>query len=379
MTFEDQYDAIDTIWPVKRRPEVRAIERQRMKELSLTDEGFEKFKNKIEILLEDTKDTRSLPSLSSLFSPVEKQAARTVVSVSVEEPETPEVNRAEELFATLFAAWPQYDIPQNEKTAKDAFLSVARRRPLEDIEKACLLYVKEMSDPAKAAVRVLGIKRFVSEDVLQEWIDRAENESSPYDRSLFDAVYSWYPEFPNKSVPATVSDSLSFYKRFIAGEDAVKFYAAVKAYRDERRSEVKAMENMGDLDGDRFTKRFISFIRVWKFQKCRDDLSFILEVPFLNALKKRGIKYDLVYPGEHFLSALKWFCDGDENRKVSDVLTDMLERICKCLTSGQNHVNLIEKLSPDYSVVSEAIAGALELAKRHNHFIGVNQPNKETK
>jgi hypothetical protein len=368
LDFDNYYEQIDRLWPVKNRVlKIKAIEKNAMIDVIKTDEDFVALKNKIEILVEDI-DPKRLPTLSSFISSalrvVTKQpivSTPVIVAPLVTVPDEVEI-----LFTEIFDAWPQNDIPQNEKNAKIAFLDASKKYSLEELKKACLLYIEEMNDPLKAAVHTFGIKRFVSdESILSDWIQKSSVEIQSYDRSFFEAAYSWYPEFSGKSDIKNISDSLSFYKRFVKDVDTVDFLCAVKDYADERKDEISLKEAQGEMDGEKYTKKFCNFIRCWKQQKRSGYLASLLEVPLLKALKKREIKYWVVYPEEHFMGALQWCCQhGDqEKRTVVDAVTEMLECICKYLTSGVNYDNLTIKTEPDYTLVSEVIVAAKELAK----------------
>ena len=382
------YEEIDALWPVKRTLAEKTLEKNTLLECVKTEEQGVALKNKIEIVVFD-QDPRKLKSLVSVISSSVKKVAQPVfVSKPVDDEPEEEVKDAVTItFEELFDAWPENDIKQNEKYARIAFIAACKNRPLEEIKTACLKYIQDMNEPAKASAHILGMKRFVSEDdILDTWLQKASSVTSNYDASYFDAAYVRYPEFAGKADLSNKNDSLSFYKRFIKEEDAVDFYCAVLAYAEERRDEIREQRFKEDYEPDsdvKYTKKFINFIRVWKQQKRRwYHLANLMEVPALKAFKKRNVYYSTVYPGEHFCGALQWNCqvkDKDDIEKGAVfAVTKLLEDVCNYLTTGNNYCNMTILTPVDYSFVSEVIAEMKEEAKKmpvvKKNFCGQEQP-----
>ena len=176
-------------------------------------------------------------------------------------------------------------------------------------------------------------------------------------------MYARYPEFVDKETPKLREESAFFYKRFVKEEECVDFFCAVREYNSERRETIKSQQlfdNYNPENDAKYTKRFKTFVAEWKRVKPKEYLPRLLEAPLLQALRKRAIKYDAVYPQEAFYSALTYNCLlTDENGGYKGsvfVVTKMLEDICNSLTSGENSANIVVKIEPDYSLVSEVIA-----------------------
>ncbi len=377
VNLEELYEWIDCCWPIKRHVDVKAKEKEALAEVALSEEDEKRVRNKIEITIEDFKSSpRKIPSLISVLSSLRSAVVKAPAVSYVEqmEPQEEEPDHALTAFKEIFDAWPENEKSQNEKFARHAFMQAVKQHSLEDVKKACDKYIQKMNDPSTATVHFLGIKRFVSDDeILEDWIQKATVYKSDYDTSLFEAAYAWYPDFKGKNDPGTIEDSLIFYKRFIKENDCLEFYAAVKSYELEMRDKIRefrASDEWVEADENKFVKKFVNFIRVWKKVIRHEETFDLLYDQFLASMKARNIPYQYVYPeGEqrYFTSALMYTCvqkdrEGNE-RSCVVIVTELLEILCNYLTTGQNQENIAVDVKPDYTIVSEVIAKAKELAK----------------
>src|ERR1039457_111589 len=374
--LEELYEWIDSEWPAKRHIAVKEKEKEELASIVHTEEDVVKLKNKIEITVFDNRSTpRKLPNLITVISSIGVSTPKPVIVNQVPQEEIEEqeekVDEAEEAFKEIFYAWPKNEKPQNEKYARIAFLQALKSHPLNDLKKACSRYIQEMNEPAKASLHVLGIKRFVTDDdILDNWLQRASYVSN-YDPAYFNAAYAWYPEFNGKEDLTAREDSLSFYKRFIKEVEAVEFLCAVKAYAFECRDKIREEQRKEDYtpgDDNKFTKKFVNFIRTWKKQKCIEEVHNILYAPYLAAMDARKFPYHEVYPEGYFQRALTYVCyerdkGGNESSCVF-IVTKMLELMCRYLTEGRFPVRIATKTEPDYSIVSEVINAAKNAAKK---------------
>ena len=358
------YEEIDHIWPTKRSASDKKLEKEAIVSNVKTEDEAIALKNKIEIAIADSHPKR-FPSLLSVINKVPKKTITPQPVYLTPTDIVKEEDPIEKEFKLIYDVWPENEVRQNEKNAKAAFIAAAKSRPLEDIKKACAKYTEDMNNPETASPHMLGIKRFVTDDdIFDYWLQKASVvpiTDSPY----FESAYTLYPEYLNKNEAKDKGDSLSFYRRFVKEEDVIDFYCAVKAYSEERSVEIKerrSQDNYNLEDDIKFTKKFINFIRTWKQQKRGDAAAYLLEVPVLNALKKRNIPYNIVYPGEYLLGALKWLSktyDAKENEypvSAVDIVTKLTENVCNYLTSGTNHGNIRINTPVDYSIVSDVIA-----------------------
>jgi hypothetical protein len=359
------YEEVDSLWPNKRNASDKNLEKEAIVSNVKTENDATLLKNKIEILVADLPPRR-LPSLISAIGNIFKKTnTPQPVCTTIQNITPVQDDPIEKEFKLIYDVWPENEVRQNEKNAKAAFILAAKNRSLEDIKKACAKYIEDMQNPETSSPHMLGIKRFVTDDdIFDYWLQKADIPPLT-DNPYFESVYALYPEYIGKNEAKDKGDSLSFYRRFVKEEDSIDFYCAVKAYLEERNIEIKerrSQENYNLEDDAKFTKKFLNFIRTWKQQKRGDAAAYLLEVPILNSLKKRNIPYDIVYPGEYFLGALKWlsktFDAKDNELPVSavDIVTKLIENICNYLTSGTNHDNIRIKTPVDYSIVSEVIA-----------------------
>ena len=365
------YEEIDFIWPVKRTAAQKTEEKLALQSCVNSDSEAQALKTKIEIKVEDTL-AKKLPQLISLLTAPASPKARLVYAVVAPvEPEEEPVDAVVQAFEEILAAWPENEFKQNEKFARMAFVACCRTKPLEDVKKACKKYIQEMNDPAKASTHIMGIKKFVSEDdILDNWIQRASSVPNNYDSAFFDAAYEIYPDFASKKDEKAKEESKSFYRRFVKEEEAVDFYCAVKAYLSARKDDIKTSQLRDDYDSSndtKFTKKFISFVRVWKQQPRASQMVYML-VPLLEkAFDSRKIDYRLVYPLENFGAAIGWYCQVEEEdgtpKGLVHAVTKIVEDVCYYLTTGKNSDNIVKITNVDYSIVSEVVGAAKEQAK----------------
>jgi hypothetical protein len=375
VNHEEIFEEINGIWPVKNRPkDVRDIEKENLVARIKTQEDFVKLKNKIEIVVEDYKSQpKKLPQLLNIISSFGQEVVVqpvVTIPVVVTKPVSLEDSQIDNAFEETFSLWPENDIAQNKKFAKQAFVAACKKYSLENVQKACVRYITESTDPNKATLKVLGIRRFVSEDdILDNWISKCEEPLVKYDTAWFDAAWEWYPDFKDKS--ETKEDSLRFYKRFIKNEEVVDFYCAVQAYRSDRRVEIKDAQfnNTYETNDDvKFTKKFYNFIREWKFQEKFVELSDLIIRPMIDAFTSRNIPYWIVYPEEAHIGAIRYYCKQKNEKNelwgCVSILNAHVEKTSFYLTSGKNHVNVVRNTPVDYSMVSEVLVKLKELAKK---------------
>jgi hypothetical protein len=366
--YEQWFDELDAIWPIKRFGSTKQVERSRLEELVKTEQDFSKLKNKIEIEVAD-KQPKKLPQLVSLIEETFKVTPAPIVSVQVVLPviqSVPEpVSEVDKAFDDVFLAWPENDIKQNKIYAKQAFSDACRKHGVDSVKAACDAYIQEQLDCSKASVNTLGIRRFVSiDDILERWISKAkEPPKAPTDTSWFDAAWSWYPEFQGRD--KVREDSLSFYSRFVPPDDAIDFWCAIRAYSFSRKEDVRNAVEAGTFVPEnevKFTKSFINFVRCWKEQKYADYLVDVLIGPIVAGFKKRNISYWCVYPEEMHASAVLHNCR--QYKGAVWVVNTHVENVCKYLTSGKNYANITVNTPMDYGMVSEVLGAAKEYVKR---------------
>jgi len=373
--YDKILEEINELWPIKNRPkETRDIEKENLPLRIKNEQDWLKLKNKLEIVIEDNKNNiKKTPTLLNIISSFGQETVIITNQVIVTEQVIPqEDSKVNSVFEEIFSSWPENEIKQNKKYAKQAFVAACKKYSLEEVQKGCVRYITENTDPNKASINVLGIKRFVSkDDILENWIARCEEPLVKYDTAWFDAAWEWYPDFKDKDKPETRDDSLRFYKRFIKNEEMIDFYCAVQAYRSNRRVEIKDAEfndEYGPGDDLKYTKKFYNFIREWKQHDKFIELSDLLICPVIAAFKSRDIPYWIVYPEEHHIGAIRYWCKQKDDKGnfygCLKILNAHVEKVSYYLTTGKNHVNVVRDTPIDYSIVSEVIAKVKELARK---------------
>ena len=365
LNTEDMYEELDSMWLSRRSPAEKLLEKAALELAIKNGTDFDVLKNSIDIIVFDKnpKKLTLLSLISGSSKPVTKPAY-VVQSLPEPEPEEEQPDAVTQAFQEIYDAWPENDIKQNEKYARIAFVEASRKRPVDELKKACSRYIEEMNDPQKASAHVLGIKRFVSDDdILDSWLQKASYVNVNFDASFFEVSYSIYPDFQNKKDLKVKEDSLSFYRRFVKAEEELDFYCAVQNYASARKDEIRDSQfsNSYETGNDvKFTKKFITFIRTWKQQPRESQMVDLIELPLANAFKKRNIQYQVIYPDIAFRGAIGWSCQVvDETGALKGLvfaITNTVENVCNYLTSGKNSDNIAVYTEIDYSIVSEVVA-----------------------
>ena len=376
--LDSWFEKLDEVWPIKRGQSEKAAEKQALASAIETQLDFDSLFNKAEIEVAD-KPIKRLPSLINLIQSFSKKSViipviqNTVVAQEIVEKK----DEVELAFEEIFENWPENDIVQNKQKAKVAFIAVARTTPLEDLVSACNRYIEEQNDVTRATVRVLGMKRFVSDDdILETWIGKAQAAKSlqGYDRSYFNEAYAAYPNFTNKDQVRIQDDSLQFYKRWVKEDQAFDFYCAVLAFKDERKEEnYKNRDNEGydEKDGIKYTKNFCNFIKVWATQPgiWEYQASYTSDLIYKAYEARDILPLRYVYEGDMRLSCISYLCQERNKVDVPSIqvcITQFIEKVSYYLKIGVNGYNKKLDLPPDYSIVSEIMEKLKDIAKGKN-------------
>lgn len=269
---EEQWNELVSCWPKKQGELYWARDRVAFDKKVKSEEDYEKLKNQVECIMEDTPVTK-LPNLcdiiNSLFKVNKKPVEIDNKPVALDQEELykktndPEISK---VFTKIWEVWPRSpDFVERRSNALDAFLAAARVLPLPDIETACITYANAFSDGSSSMVYPRSLKRFVSDrSYMQEWIDK-NNNSKLYEteKKQFEVAYSWYPVFASKQLNKTKDASWVTYWRIVANEEKLDFLAAVKLYRSQRKSDMIAGDQ-SEEESATFTKSFVNFVSEWR-------------------------------------------------------------------------------------------------------------------
>lgn len=269
---EEQWNELVSCWPKKQGELYWARDRVAFDKKVKSEEDYEKLKNQVECILEDTPVTK-LPNLcdiiNSLFKVNKKPVEIDNKPVALDQEELykktndPEISK---VFTKIWEVWPRSpDFVERRSNALDAFLAAARVLPLPDIETACITYANAFSDGSSSMVYPRSLKRFVSDhSYMQEWIDK-NNNSKLYEteKKQFEVAYSWYPVFVGKDGKKTKDASWVVYWRSVQYAEKLDFLSVVKLYRRQRKAEVISRD-LSEDEGVSYTKSFINFVNDWK-------------------------------------------------------------------------------------------------------------------
>lgn len=344
---EQLYEEIDSIWPNRRNANDRQAEKVELNRVVKCEEDASSLKNKIEILISN-KHPKKLPQLFRVITEFAKPSPVVVITNTIVQDTTDDntFKDKEEAFLTILSKWPENEIKQSKEKARQAFYAATNKTSLDDLKRACLKYCVEMSNPQTASLHPVGIKRFLEDsDFFDKWLQKSLEAPDTYNKAFFESAYEHYPKFYGKGDALVKADSLSFYKRFIGLDDAIDFWCAVKAYASDRRTEIR---DKGEDDGEKFTKRFHSFIRVWKQQKRHEYSADLVIFCLVKVLNKTNIPYRQVYSGDQLDGAVKYMCmqvnENNEEAKFCTVVGNLLSYIFSSLGSSYTPVTAVTNL-----------------------------------
>lgn len=346
----EKWDELVELWPKKQGDLYWARDKAAFSKKVKSDEDFEKLKNHIECLLEDSPINK-IGSLSDIINDLfksNKKSAETQPQVAskpvldhnelYQKTNDPELSR---VFIKIWEVWPRMpDFLERRSFALEAFLSAARVLPLSDIETACLAYANAFGDGSMTYPK--SLKRFLGDkEGLDEWLQRANNKKgNEVIKKQFEAAYANYPQFTGKGVDKTREASWVAYWRAIKSDEKLDFLAMVKLYRRQRKGEM-IDRDQSEEECVMYTKSFVAFVGEWRQlftgNKVAEAKADIFAEHAIAYAKELGLDLNNIWGFDFppfFVRVLTYLCGTAGN--IKEALREGIQRTVNLVTEAKN-------------------------------------------
>jgi len=270
-SLEQKVANLVDMWPKDRKNTAKEIEIKLLLQNIKDESQFQELLNAVEIKIEDTP-VKKLPALAMFAMGVLNKNNKSVTPAPVITNKPVKVNKAEDAnkkieksFNYIWDIWPKNpDYVEKRQRALEAFSSQVRALPLEEVQSACVAYAESFNEGPSIYAKTM--KNFLSDrELLGHWMEVSKNKANnKVDRDHFEAAYSRYPDFNNKTADKTIDSGWVVYWRKIQLSERLEFMAACMAYGDARR-QLFRNDNF-DYSKEEivyYTKSFASFCSEW--------------------------------------------------------------------------------------------------------------------
>lgn len=315
---DEAFDEFKDLWEKAcgKAPKYDSEERAAFAAVVTSPEHWEKLRDSIEVRIQDNVKLPKKMQLffGEVFGSVPARARTAAVQVEETSSSSPYGNSTSTdttdpaviaAFEEVWPLWPRNDFPQSQKDAKAAFKDAAKSLGLDVVMAACKAYIDHFSDVSNGLLNPKHLKNFLGEDdgdTARMWYEHAKNMPTDAEKTEFQGVWAWYPEYDNKELQ--FRDAFSFWRRHVRPEDRFDFLCAVKAYRSRRRGELNKVKDPVELkEQEKFTLGFIKFVARWRDESRSQQVADAVILPLRKLTKAAGLD-----PGGEYKmhDALRW-------------------------------------------------------------------------
>lgn len=313
LSVDELYIEIDGLWPLRRNAVHKASEKDLLCKAIESGADAVSIISYLEgVLAENTKG--KLPQLLDILPKfiqtkpvvIETSKVYTNIQKPVSTP-TESQKGLKDTFDEIFKQWPRnFNYPQSSQRAFEAFEQKCAECGVEKVAAVCFYYVNEFNTMASGKIFPLSMKNFLlsEERYYEAWDEQYQAQNGEtYDRSYFDAAWSWYPNFPNRFSENSRRDGLIMYRRFIGEHNMIDFLCAVKAYRSEQGDVDSEGNPIPEHERIKYVRSFAKFFAHWESMRDRNiacefdkQVADFIEPEVRKVAQENGIELRGVFP-----------------------------------------------------------------------------------